>query len=188
MMPGRAQQIVDQAVLAVEQPAEHLRGHDGGHGPRHQHRRPDDRAADEGLEQQERHAEAQDGLQQGRDEGEHHRVAPGVPERLVAQQRRVVGEPDEVVLLRHQRGVGQGQPDAVQDRVDRDRSQRHEHRQQEQPGRQRQLAPAGPCHGAGDGGQAGLISPSRYRRSWRRCAQSESIRERICVFASTMSS
>ena len=90
----------------------------------------DEAAAGERLVEDERHGEADDRLGRRRHAGEEDGVPPGIPELLVADQRGVVVEADEIVGLEDERGVAEGKPQAAEDRIDRHPAKRDQGGQQ----------------------------------------------------------
>ena len=134
--PESLEDGVEDAGVGVVDELPEDRDDDRRHGPRHQRQ-----GADKPLEPQTR--VEQQGQPEGQDELEdRHREGPDetdlerVPEDVVLQQPDVVVEPVEVVVhLVAGLGVGEAQPDPVEQRVDAEQHDRHQARQEQEPER-----------------------------------------------------
>ena len=93
----REQPVRQRADDGIEQPGPVQAGQEGRHRPGQEHQRLHHAAAAERLVEQQRQDQAEDELQQHRDDGPPHRVAQRVPEILVvgSASRKLV-EPDKV--------------------------------------------------------------------------------------------
>ena len=89
--PELLQDHVDDPEHVVEHPRPHLRRDHGRDRPGDQHRGAQEAAAAEMRVERQRDAQAQDGLDRDRDDGEHHRVADGGPPVGIGQQVAEIG-------------------------------------------------------------------------------------------------